>query len=168
MSMIPGQWPALIPFGMIAVATFFLPFGNGNSSVARLVRSLPDAPGAKSDPASFITQVTVTPRLRTGLRAVVEDADDVGWLTISDAGLTFQGDSIRLFLPWANIRKVRPHDLGLRGIFVHARSIAVVVSGLSKVESLQFGERSALALPASRRIIKEMYRRLKEKVDGKR
>jgi diphthamide biosynthesis methyltransferase len=58
--------------------------------------------------------------------------------------------------------------LGLRGIFVHARSIAVVVSGLSKVESLQFGERSALALPASRRIIKEMYRRLKEKVDGKR
>jgi hypothetical protein len=168
MTMLPGQWPVLIPFSMIAVATFFLPFGNGNPSVARLVRSLPDAPDAKSGPPSFITQVTVTPRLRTGLRAVVEDADDVGWLTIGDDGLSFQGDSIRLFLPWENIRKVRPHDLGLRGIFVHARSIAVVVCGMPKVESLQFGERSALALPASRRIIKEMYRQLVEKVDRTR
>jgi hypothetical protein len=153
-----GLLTVLIPFLAIAVTAVFLPFGLGNSYVARLVRSLSPAPSR--DPQGFIVQLTLWPRLQTGIRAVLEDADDIGYLSFSGTGLSFQGDSVKLSVPFDAIVEVRPHNIGLRGLFVYGRRIWIVVSGLPNVESIEVAERSSWLLPTSRRITKQLYEHL--------
>src|SRR5262245_53338701 len=79
----------VLPFLAIVATTWFLPFGLGNPHVTRVVRSL-KAPESAAN--RYIVQLTVFPRLRSGLRALLEDADDVGYLTITSDGLDYQGD----------------------------------------------------------------------------
>ena len=64
---------ALIPLLVVAATAYFLPFGLGNTHVTRLVRSL--NPAAAQGGEGFIVQLTLSPRLRSGLRALLEDAD---------------------------------------------------------------------------------------------
>ena len=149
-----GLHTALIPLLAVAITALFLPFGLGNSYVARLVRAV--KPATAGDLKTFIVQLTFSPRIRSGMRALLEDADDVGYLSFSASELVFQGDSVRLSLPRACIKAVRPQNIGLRGLFVYGRRIGVVVSGLPNVESLEFAERSSWLLPASRRITREL------------
>ena len=156
-----GMLTVIIPFLAIAVTASFLPFGLGNSYVARLVRSLKPAGG--SDAQGFIVQLTLSPRIRSGIRAVLEDADDIGYLSFSGSGLLFQGDSVKLSVPFDCIEEVRPHNIGLRGLFVYGRRIGVVVSGLPNVESFELAERSSWLLPTSRRITKTLYEQLSRK-----
>ena len=151
----------LIPLTTVVLATCFLPFGFGNPFVARLARSMPTA--SESAPEGFIVQVTLAPRLRSGLRALVEDADDIGWLRFSDTELSFQGDSLNLSVPFAEIRSVKPQSIGVRGLFLYP-SLKVVVSSLPNVESLTFAERSAWLLPTARAKTRRIRHRLLEKV----
>ena len=71
-----GVWTWLVPLLAVAFATALLPFGFGNPYIARLVRKLGPAPGPED--RTFIVQLTAQPRVRSGLRGVIEDADDVG------------------------------------------------------------------------------------------
>ena len=71
-----GILTVLIPFLVVAATAYFLPYGLGNTHVTRLVRSLNPAAGNSED--GFIVQLTLSPRLRSGLRAIVDDADDIG------------------------------------------------------------------------------------------
>jgi hypothetical protein len=148
----------LIPLLALAVTAYLLPLGLGNPFVARLVRSLGPAPGTPE--ASFIVQLTLSPRIRSGLRAALEDADDVGWLSLSDSALQFQGDSVKLSVPFSSITQVRPQNIGLRGLYVYGRKVTVEVSGLPEVSALEFAERSSCLLPTSRRIARQMCEHL--------
>jgi hypothetical protein len=153
----------LIPVATVAAATCFLPFGFGNPHVARLVRSL--SPGPEASPDRFIVQVTLGPRLRSGARALIEDADDIGWLSFSESELVFQGDSLSLVLPFAQIRQARARTIGLRGLFLYP-CITLVVAGLPNVDSLTFAERSSSLLPASRAVTQKIRRRLAERISA--
>ena len=150
-----GLLTALIPLLVVAGTAYFLPFGLGNTHVTRLVRSL--HPGAAQDGERFIVQLTVSPRLRSGLRALLEDADDIGFLTFREDELLFQGDSVKLSVPSNRVELVRPQNIGLRGLFVYGRRIKIVVSGLPQVESVEFAERSSWVLPTSRAITRKLY-----------
>ena len=126
-SVIPfGMLTVLIPFLVLAGAAFFLPFGLGNTHITRLVRSF-NPPAGKGE-EGFVVQLTLSPRLRTGLRATLEDADDIGWLSFTGTGLLFAGDSVRLSVPYDQIERVQPRNIGLRGGFVYGRRINVVVA----------------------------------------
>jgi hypothetical protein len=153
-----GVLTVLIPLLALAATVLFLPFGLGNTHVIRLVRSLNPGTGQNGD--GFIVQLTVSPRLRSGLRALLEDADDIGYLNFSGSELCFQGDSVKLSVPWENIQLVRPQNIGWRGLFVYGRRIKLVVSGWPEVESFEFAERSSWLLPASRTITRKLYERL--------
>ena len=153
-----GILTVLIPFLVVAATAYFLPFGLGNTHVARLVRSLNPVAGQGED--SFIVQLTLWPRIRSGLRAVLEDADDIGNLSFTGTGLLFQGDSVKLSVPFDQIEQVRPQNIGLRGLFVYGRRIKVVASGLPQITSLEFAERSSWFLPESRRITRKLSERL--------
>jgi hypothetical protein len=155
----------LLPLLALATTAFFLPFGLGNTYVARLVRSL--NPRAGSSGEDFIVQLTVSPRLRSGLRALLEDADDIGYLTFRGNELCFQGDSVKLSVPWGDIELVRSRNIGWRGLFVYGRRIKLAVSGWPEVESFEFAERSSWLLPASRTITRELYERLSARVSPK-
>jgi hypothetical protein len=153
-----GLLTVLIPLLAFAATAYFLPFGLGNTHITRLVRSL--HPGAGQNEDGFIVQLTLSPRLRSGLRALLEDADDIGYLTFGRSELCFQGDSVRLSVPWEDIELVRPRNIGWRGLFVYGRRIKLVVSGWPELESFEVAERSSWLLPASRAITRKLYQRL--------
>jgi hypothetical protein len=156
-----GLLTILIPFLVVAATAYFLPFGLGNAHITRLVRSL--APAATKDGEGFIVQLTLCPRLRSGLRAILEDADDIGYLSFNGTELRFQGDSVKLSIPLDRITQVYPHNVGLRGRFVYGRRIKVVVSGSPNIESFEVAERSSSLLPNSRAITKRLFARLSPK-----
>jgi hypothetical protein len=153
-----GVLTVLIPLLMVVVTAYFLPFGLGNTHITRLVRSF--NPAAGNDADGFIVQLTLSPRLRGGLRAILEDADDIGHLSFSGTELRYQGDSVKLTVPFKCIKAVTPQNIGLRGLFVYGRRIKVVVAGVQETESFEFAERSSWVLPASRAITRRLYERL--------
>lgn len=146
----------VIPAMAVAFTAWFLPLGQGNAFLARLVSSW----GAEAAPGrpAFIVQLTLSPRLRSGLRALVEDADDVGLLSFTDSNLMFQGDSISLILPLAQIRQLSAQNIGMRGLFVGGSRIGLTVSGLDQFEYFEIAERSSWWLYSSRKITTEIYR----------
>jgi hypothetical protein len=152
-----GIFTLLIPFLVVAATAYFLPFGLGNTYVTRLVQKLNPAAGKSDD--GFIVQLTLSPRIRSGLRAILDDADDIGYLSFTGTKLLFQGDSVRLSVPFDRIEQVRPQNIGLRGLFVYGRRIKVRVSGLSNIESFEFAERSSWLLPTSRAITRQLCER---------
>jgi hypothetical protein len=150
-----GILTLLIPFLVVAATAYFLPFGLGNTHVTRLVQSLNPAAGNGED--SFIVQLTLSPRIRSGLRAILEDADDIGCLSFTETDLVFQGDSVKLSVPFDRIEQAWPQNIGLRGLFVYGRRIKVRVSGLPEVESFEFAERSSWLLPDSRATTRKLH-----------
>jgi hypothetical protein len=154
----------VIPLLTITAATFFLPFGFGNPYVAGLVRAL--KPTGVKDPNDFIVQLTLTPRIRTGLRAIAEDADDIGRLTIGESELVFQGDSVQLSVPFQRIQQLRPQSAGWRGLFVYGRRVELVVTGLPNVTALEFAERSSWILPTSRKNARDLHQCLARSLDS--
>jgi len=154
-----GIWTILVPLAAIGLATLLLPFGFGNTYVARMVRTLRPADWPEAD--SFIVQITLAPRICSGFRAVVEDADDVGWLNLGASGLGFVGDSVRFSIPYSSIRDLSSRTIGLRGLFVYP-CLTLSVSGLSGVQELRIAERSGWFLGKSRSNTRKLCDRLKQ------
>jgi hypothetical protein len=151
----------LIPLLVVAATAYFLPFGLGNTHIARLVRKI--NPNSSMSNEGFIVQLTLSPRLSSGLRAILEDADDIGYLTFTGTGLVYQGDSVSLSIPFNQVADVRHHNVGVRGRFVYGRRIKVAVLGLPNIESIEFAERSSWLLPNSRAITRRLFERLSTK-----
>jgi len=151
-----GMVTVLLPLLTIAVTAYFLPFGLGNPVVRRLVR----AGKLDLDDDGFIVQMTLSPRIRSGLRALIEDADDLGYLTFTGSELIFQGDSVRLRIPWRQVSEVRPQNIGWRGRYLYGSRIIISVTGISNVDAVSFSERSSLLLPTSKRITKKLRERI--------
>jgi hypothetical protein len=151
-----GVLTVLIPLLTIAGTAYFLPFGLGNPIVKKLVRSR----NLDTSRDGFIVQITMSPRIRTGLRALVEDADDLGYLSFTETDLVFQGDSVRLRIPWSQITEVRPQNIGWRGRYLYGSRIKLTVAGITNVEALTFCERSSLLLPTSKRNTRKLRERI--------
>jgi len=156
-----GILTALIPLAVICVATLFLPFGFGNTYVARPVRSFKPAAWKEAD--CFVVQITMVPRIRSGWRALLEDADDIGNLHLGESELLFLGDSARLTLPYTKLGDLRLQTIGLRGLFVYPR-LAVGVSGFPGIREVRIAQRDGWFLPSSRKRTQELYDRLKAQV----
>jgi hypothetical protein len=156
-------WQTLFfPLATFGAVTFFLPFGFGNPYVARLARSIPTAEGAALD--KIIAQLTFTPRLRAGLRAWIEDADDIGQLSLAESGIVFRGDAVDLFVPYSRLDGLRLESIGWRGLFLYQR-VKFLVSGLPKTTAVSFAERGSSLLPGSRAITRRFYAQLCSKMD---
>lgn len=153
----------LVPLAVVAGTAYLLPFGGGNTYVRRLVHSLVGAAEGKGA-EGFVVQLTLSPRLRSGVRAVLEDADDIGRLTLEEDGARFAGDAVKVFVPYDRIEDVRAENSGLRGGFVYGRRIRVVACGLPQTGWLEFMERGSLLLPESRRITRELHAGLLSRV----
>ncbi len=152
----------VIPLATIAVATFFLPLGFGNPYVTKLVRSL--HPQSNGEEERYIVQLTRNPRNRSGLLAVLEDADDFGLLSLTDAALVFMGDSIRLTVPFDRIKDLRLQSTGWRALFAYGAQTAFSVAGLDEEGTFTFAERSSWLLPTSRKTARQMYQRVRLRV----
>ncbi len=157
-----GTWTWLLPLLTFLLATSLLPFGFGNPHIARLARSLPP-PGPATD--CFLAQLTLRPRLRSGWRAMVDDADDIGWLCITESALEFHGDSVRLTLPLQQVRQVTRSSIGLRGLYLYPR-VGLKVAELPQAAELWLAERSSWFLPSARSITERLCRKLQQPAQG--
>src|SRR5436190_1270578 len=135
-----GMLTFLCPVAAIVLTTFFAPFGFGNPYVKRVARSL--RPPSEEHKQGFCVQITFEPRLSSGIRALFEDADDIGWLTVIGSNLAFFGDSIQLVLPLSQISSVQAQNIGWRGLFLCGPRTVLSLTGLPNVKSVQFAERS--------------------------
>src|SRR5204862_5090774 len=86
-----GLFNLLIPIAALAAVIAMLPFF-GNASIALIVRRL--RPSNITPNKTWIVQITLCPRIRKGLLTALEDADDVGYLTLEESAVTFIGDSV--------------------------------------------------------------------------
>jgi len=143
-----GPLTFLFPVGAIVLTAFFAPFGFGNPYVKRMAQSL--RPPTEEHKQGFCVQITFEPRLRSGIRAVFEDADDIGWLTVIGPNLAFFGDSIQLLLPLNQISSVHAQNIGWRGLFLCGPRTVLSIIGLPNVKAVQFAERASSILPESR------------------
>jgi hypothetical protein len=98
------------------------------------------------------------PRLRSGLRATLEDADDIGWLSVTEAELVYDGDSVTIRLPLTSIQNAELKNVGLRGLFIYGPRLVLSVSGIEGVEGLEVADRSSFFLPQSRRSVVSLHR----------
>ncbi len=155
----------LLPVLTMVVATFLLPLGFGNARLGRLAAPL--RPSDSLEGRCFLVQLTLTPRLRWGLRALFEDADDIGWLGVEESSLVFHGDSVKLTVPFENIRWVRRQNIGWRGLFIYGARIVAAVEGVGNFRALEFAERSSWLLPGSRRQARKLYEVLRSSVSGR-
>jgi hypothetical protein len=149
----------LIPALAIALTTYLLPFGLGNPHVIKRVGPKPATRGDGEE--VFLVQVMLRPRIQHGLRALIEDADDFGWLRLNASGLVYEGDSLNLTVPSESIQHVRAQSIGWRGLFVYGPRCTLAIKGLPHITSIVFAERSSHLLPGSRRTAWQLCRRLR-------
>jgi hypothetical protein len=145
----------IVPLLAVLLSIYFLPLGFGNPYVKKLVRSLQPEPSPGH--TSFIAQITFNPRIRTGLRALLEDADDVGWLTLTDSELLFRGDSVVLSLPFVRVDAITSEGIGYRGLFVYGRSTVISVPDSPDFHSFKLAERASWVLSDARRNAKKLH-----------
>jgi hypothetical protein len=156
-----APWKALLPLGAIAATAYIMPVGQGNPWVVRIVRALD--PKARQGPGEFIVQLTFQPRLQSGLWAEIEDADDIGWLRLTESELVFEGDAVKLAVPYGCIERFHSRNMGWRGLYVYGSRVVVEFSGSSRFSAVEFAERSSWVLPASRRTSRRLWATLSVK-----
>lgn len=140
---------------VIVLPVYFLPIVIGNPHVRQLARSL-----NSSNQNGFIIQLTNLPRVKSGFWAIVEDADDIGFLSFEEEALIFKGDSMKLLIPFALIKNVHNRNVGWRGLWIYGNRILIDVSD----RSFEFAERFSLSIPASRKISEDLFSRLSSKI----
>jgi hypothetical protein len=122
--------------------------------------------GSTTNCDTFVVQLTRHPRIRSGLGAVLEDADDIGILTFTDSALEFHGDSVRLRIPYSALRDVALVNPGARALFVYGSHTSFSVAGVPEAGILKFAERSSYLLLTSRKTAKRMFRSLCSRVEA--
>jgi len=153
-----GLLTLLLPLIGIAATIFFLPLGFGNAYAARLAGTMEGH--ASGQERSYVVQLTLCPRIRHGWRAWLEDADDLGCLSFAPSALLYQGDAVKLTVPFSQIERVQTRNVGWRGLFVYGRRIVVSVRGLPQATAFEFADRSSWLLPTSWRITRQLSARL--------
>lgn len=154
-----GWITLLLPLATFALATALLPFGFGNPLMRKLARQIPSGPA--NPERQFLVQLTFSPRLRSGVRALLDDADDIAWLQFTDSTVEMYGDSSRLSIPRENIAGVRHGTIGFRGLFLYP-ALWVSISGNPDLKQLRIAERSSSLLTGARRVTAEIERQFRE------
>jgi hypothetical protein len=145
----------LLPLAAAAVTVLFLPIAVGNPYIAVLARRITRA--SASTGTAWLVQLKVDPRLRSGSRAILDDADDIGWLVIRPEGIEFHGDSVTACVPRLKIRTARRRSIGWHGLFLTGARLEYQVAGIPGVAALEFTERSSRLAMGSRRIASLMF-----------
>src|SRR5437588_2572132 len=123
-----GIWTIGVPLLALGGTVYFLP-SLGNVYVYWMLRGI--TPQTSNDfPPARIVQITLCPRIRTGFRALIEDADDIGYLSFAESELRFHGDSLQVILPFEQLKAVRGENIGLRGAYLSCGRIRLDISGL--------------------------------------
>ncbi len=98
---------------------------------------------------AYVCQISMTPKICSGIRAFLEDADDIGYLSVSTGSVEFRGDSVDFSLTKAEIINVRSYNVGWRGYWIAGRRIKIAISGHEKIKEIEISERHSWTIPGS-------------------
>lgn len=110
----------------------------------------------KRKSAMYDCQITLSPRLCRGLRKLLDDADDVGRLEITSEGVTFQGGSVTLALPFRDIQSSKKMSRKARNLWIAGGSTRLATSVIDGITYIEFGERQSRTSWNSRRVSAEI------------
>lgn len=144
------------------VLLFLWPSVLGNAYVRRIVKRCPiqESPGNMP----FVCSVTLSPRLHLGFRGFMEDADDVGHLLLTADAVIFNGDQVRIVLPYTSIDGISYATSGWRGLWIAGKKIKITTNAFPGLNSLTFMERQSNTVTSALRISKEIIRELEPKM----
>ncbi|HCE42233.1 MAG TPA: hypothetical protein DET40_01625 [Lentisphaeria bacterium] len=106
---------------------------------------------------AHVCQISTTPKLCSGLRAVLEDADDIGYVTISADSVEFRGDSVDFSISGAEISNVGSCNVGWRGYWVAGRRIKLTINGHDRFKEIEISERHSWTIPGSRSLADQLH-----------
>jgi hypothetical protein len=153
----------LLGIAAMGLVLYFIPsLGNGNWLIKRILRTALNQPDEIS--ACFIFQLSTKPRRYTGMRGLLEDADDIGYLCLTDKALVYKGDSINMLVPYKSIRSIRYLSCGWRVLWLCGEKIEITFPVNNSLTTIVLGERASRSVTESKRIIKKTCESLSAKV----
>jgi hypothetical protein len=153
----------LLPASVLILTAIIIPFGQANLFIRQQVHKLGTEP---IDGESFVVQLTLHPRLKRGLRGMVEDADDFGRLIFRPEGLVFEGDAVTLWLPYGAIVSVQGKNVGARGRYIAGGRILLETRGLENFEGFEIADRSSLTSAQASRQARKIFGLLSGRIDA--
>lgn len=115
-----------------------------------------------------VWEVSFRPRIRGGLRGLLDDCDDIGVLHLEDDALRFDGDSVDLSIPYSEMVNIDLRSPGARRMWVLGGKIEVTVNDGGEERTLTIAERCAKTIPESRRTTADTFQILKYRFGGQR
>jgi hypothetical protein len=146
--------------GLLSAGTivFFMPAASGNPYVRHIVKK---SVGTDYDStSSIIWQASFSPRIYDGFRGFMEDADDIGYIRVSERAFEFKGSHISFSLPFDCVKEVRLSNIGWRGFWLYGQRIRILTRSFDKFEGVEFIERASDTIISSRRITKTIIDRI--------
>ena len=144
-------------------ALFFFPVLAGwNPYIVHLAGKIHQLPTGSEK--SFVVQMALSPRLHTGIRGFLEDADDIGILTFTADTIIFHGDQTTLKLPVDSLTEVSTRNLGFRGLWICGYCTRLRSKLLSDHEFVEFADRSAWTVISAFQRSKEIFQKSKKKI----
>ncbi len=145
---------------MVAASLYFIPFLLANGYASKLVRRHVSTADMSVD--RYTCQIALTPRIHSGLRGFLEDADDIGVLTIGATHVRFEGDSVRFSIPFTHV-VVEAENIGIRAAWISGQKIRLRVRDFGPYESVVVIERGSLTTPTARRTSAAILNVLRER-----
>ena len=144
-SAIIASTPVMAP--SLAILYFAPKLLQCNYYIKRILKQRGIVPSEKS---SYVFQISTLPRQLSGLRGVLEDADDIGILTLGKTNFTFNGANIQTTIPYTSIASAEKESGGSRVLFLMSRiKITLLDNENSGIKEILFCERDSSSTPES-------------------
>lgn len=108
------------------------------------------------DRNGYCFQIMTQPRQYVGVRAFLDDADDIGHLRLTKDGIMFDGSYIKCLIPFDKIVMIELKNSGMRGLWLILK-LHLIVSNPAGVEELFFTERDSTNILSSWRLTIRLY-----------
>jgi len=118
--------------------------------------------------SGHICQLTTVPRLNTGFRGFLEDADDIGVLQVQDGVITFTGDHIDVAITGSSGISVSLRNIGARGFWFIGRRVRIELHNHPAFQAINIVERQSRTIRESRALGLRIFEAIDEALRSSR
>ncbi len=155
-------WLILIPVGCLILNLTMFYFAPSlffaNYYIKWLVSKLRPA----DSETGYICQLATLPRSCTGIRAFLDDADDVGILQVRDDRVEFKGHQTSLTVIHSSAISVELLNIGWRGFWFAGRRIRILLHGHEELQAIEIVERQTRTVTEARELALRLFQAIEE------
>lgn len=113
-------------------------------------------------PGEIFCQFTAYPRRNSFFRRFMDDADDLGMLSIDDEGLSFQGDHTSFFLPKSMIEEIEYYSEIPRSLGMSKRTRIMISPEAEPFFVFEFGELETCTITSLLKNPKKIHEKIRK------